>query len=406
MSPTSESPSPQPLLPPRASHPDAWAVLTRLLHQLAAQAGAAEQLRDALQAVREAVGADVVYWHNEATGEALSVPADPPLSREGCEAVVRQLLARRTQAKGTLLWHNPQAAGAPDGLPRSAAAVRLRPSRPGWIIALSSDRGRPLDSSAARLIGLAGAMLLKQRQHARTLAEFKESLLGVLHCLAAVIEAKDSYTAGHSERVSRVAARLGEQLGLPAEAVGDLRLAGLLHDVGKVGVRDEVLLKPGALTPEEHEHLRTHVVVGDQIVSTLKPFARLRPGVRGHHERYDGKGYPDGLAGESIPLLARVLAVADACDAMLSARRYRDALPPAQVDAVLLANAGAQWDPRVVEAFMACREAIYPAATQKGLGETGVVAIDRLVEGLKDDPSSNFRLGGQATGATAPSERG
>jgi HD-GYP domain-containing protein (c-di-GMP phosphodiesterase class II) len=252
-------------------------------------------------------------------------------------------------------------------------------------------------------------MLLKQRQHSWVCAEFKETLLGLLRCLAAVIEAKDSCTAGHSERVSQIAARIGQQMGLAGEAVGDLQLAGLLHDVGKVGVRDEILLKPGGLTAAEQEHLRAHVLIGDQIVSTIKPFARLRPGVRGHHERYDGQGYPDGLAGEGIPLLARVLAVADSCDAMMSARRYRGPLPPPQIDAVLLEGAGAQWDPKVVEAFMACRQAIYPPIYQKGIGESGALAIDRIVERLKDGPSGGFQLGGQAlgqAGATGAPRRG
>jgi HD-GYP domain-containing protein (c-di-GMP phosphodiesterase class II) len=404
----SECHSSQFSLPPLADHPDAWAVLTRLLHQLDACAGASDQLLEALQAIREAVGADVVYWHNEETGETLSTPPDHPLSPEGCQAVVRQLLARRAGGKGTIIWHNPHGAtGKPHGLPRSAAAVRLHRSRPVWALALSSRRR--LDGAAARFIGLAGAMLLKQRQHSWIRAEFKESLLGLLHCLAAVIEAKDSFTAGHSERVSQIAARIGEQMGLPGVAVGDLQLAGLLHDVGKVGVRDEVLRKPGGLTAAEQEHLRAHVLIGDRIVSTIKPFARLRPGVRGHHERYDGQGYPDGLAGEGIPLLARVLAVADSCDAMMSARRYRGPLPPPQIDAILLANAGAQWDPKVVEAFMACRHAIYPPIYQKGIGESGALAIDRIVEGLKDGPSGGPRLGGQAlgqAGATGAPQRG
>jgi HD-GYP domain-containing protein (c-di-GMP phosphodiesterase class II) len=400
LSPRNEGPTAEVSLAALVGHTDAWAILTRLLHQLDARAAAADQLMDALHAVRDALGADVVYWHNETTGETLSTPADHRLSPEGCQAVVRQLLARSAAGKGTIIWHNPHATtGRPHGLPHSAAAVRLHPSRPGWVLALSSCRHRPLDSSAVRLIGLAGAMLLKQRQHSRTAAELKESLLGVLYCLATVIEAKDSCTAGHSERVSRIAARIGQQMGLAATAVDDLLLAGLLHDVGKIGVRDEVLLKAGALSAAEQEHLRAHVLIGDQIVATIKPFARLRPGVRGHHERYDGQGYPDRLAGEAIPLMARVLAVADSCDAMMSARRYRAPLPPPQIDAAFRADAGAQWDPKVVEAFMACRQDSYPPIYQKGIGESGALAIDRLVNGLKDGPSGGFRFGGQALGS-------
>jgi HD-GYP domain-containing protein (c-di-GMP phosphodiesterase class II) len=179
----------------------------------------------------------------------------------------------------------------------------------------------------------------------------RRALIRLFHQL----DAKDSCTAGHCKRVSRIAVRIGRQMGLRDDALRDLRLAGLLHDVGKIGVRDEVLLKPGKLTREESDHLRTHVLLGDQILSTIPAFARLRPAVRSHHERFDGQGYPDGLAGEEIPLAGRILAVADACDAMMSTRRYRKALAPPHMHVVLRAHAGAQWDPAVVEAFLAGR---------------------------------------------------
>ena len=161
-----------------------------------------------------------------------------------------------------------------------------------------------------------------------------------------------------------------------------------MHNVGKIGIRDEVLLKPGQLTDDEREHLRTHVLLGDQILSTIKPFHRLRSGVRSHHEHYDGRGYPDALVGETIPLAGRILAVADACDAMMSPRRYRGALPPPHIDTVLRAHAGAQWDPNVVEAFMDCRDAIYSVIHQKGIGESAAFAIDQIVEALKDGSTS------------------
>jgi HD-GYP domain-containing protein (c-di-GMP phosphodiesterase class II) len=360
-------------------------VFTRLLQQLDASTKGADQIMEALEAAREAVGADVVCWHNEGTGETLSTTPDYSFSSDKCRALLQRLRARQPADKGSIIWHNRHEATGQPHIPfRSAAAVRLQRSRPSWILAVSSQRDRPLDRSAVRLIGLAGAILLKHRQHARIFAEFKESLLGLVRCLALVIDAKDSCTAGHSERVSRIAVRIGKQIGLSSDTLSDLHLAGLLHDVGKIGIRDEVLLKPGKLTAEDEEHLRTHVVIGDQILSTIKPFDRLRPGVRSHHERYDGKGYPDGTAGENIPLLGRILAVADACDAMISARRYRGPIPPAQIDAIFLDNAGTQWDARVVEAFMACRQTIYPPIYQKGIGESGALAIDRIVEELKN----------------------
>jgi HD-GYP domain-containing protein (c-di-GMP phosphodiesterase class II) len=138
--------------------------------------------------------------------------------------------------------------------------------------------------------------------------------------------------------------------------------------------------------------MQEHVVVGDQIVSTIKEFSRLRLGVRHHHERYDGKGYADGLAGQSIPLLGRILAVADACDAMMSTRRYRAALSAAQIDDVLLAGAGAQWDPSVVASFMRCRQAVYSGIYQRGTGDSAQYAIAQLVEALKEGSSATHRL--------------
>src|SRR5262249_31008419 len=160
--------------------------------------------------------------------------------------------------------------------------------------------------------------------------QVKGALFDLVRCLTTVIEAKDSCTAGHSERVSRIADRIGQQLALSGADQGDLHLAGLLHDIGKVGIRDAVLFKSGRLTAEEMQHMQEHVVIGDQIVQTIKQSARIRPGVRHHHERWDGKGYPDRLAGPDIPRLARILAVADSCDAMMSARRYRGPLAPPQ----------------------------------------------------------------------------
>jgi HD-GYP domain-containing protein (c-di-GMP phosphodiesterase class II) len=159
-----------------------------------------------------------------------------------------------------------------------------------------------------------------------------------------------------------MAARLGQQMGLPEPVLSDLFLAGLLHDIGTIGLRETVLQKPGRLTIEEMAHIQEHPVIGDQLLADLRPLQHLRPGVRHHHERHDGKGYPDGLAGEQIPLLARILAVAEACDAMLSNRPYRPALTPANVETALVEGAGTQWDPEVVAYFLACRHDVFALA--------------------------------------------
>ena len=172
-----------------------------------------------------------------------------------------------------------------------------------------------------------------------------------------------------------MAVRLGQQMDLPAAVQSDLYLAGLLHDVGKIGIRDDVLQKPGRLTPEEIAHIQEHPVIGDRLVGHVKPLRHLRPGVRNHHERWDGRGYPDGLAGEDIPLLARILAVADSCDAMMHTRPYRTALPADRLESILREGAGTQWDPHVVAAFQVCRQDLY-SICQRGLGDSVFAAVE------------------------------
>ncbi len=374
------------------AHPAAYSVFTRLVQQLDAYTRVADQIRQTLEAVQEATGADVVCWHNEANGDTLHTAEADGLSPDAFRGVAHRLVVRHQVGGSTaFLWQRPPGhSDRPAGTPYSAAAVRPHPRRHGWIVALSLNCDHELGNAELRLLGLAGAMLIKQTRHTRAFGQLKESLLGLVRCLTVVIDAKDSCTAGHSERVARIAVRLGKQMGLPGPTLSDLHLAGLLHDVGKVGVRDEVLLKPARLTPEETAHVREHVVIGDQIVAAIKPFARLRPGVRSHHERYDGQGYPDGLAGEQIPLIARVLAVADGCDAMMSARRYRGPLSPPQIDAILFEGAGTQWDPEIVEHFLACRQDVYPPIYQKGIGDSAHYAIDEIVAALKDASSETF----------------
>jgi HD-GYP domain-containing protein (c-di-GMP phosphodiesterase class II) len=256
----------------------------------------------------------------------------------------------------------------------------LRVSRTlgSWIVAVRFDEGRPFRPAHLKVMSLARRLLLNHRHHLHVYERLRETLFGLVRCLTAAIDAKDPYTCGHSERVARIAQRIGAQMGLPAAAINDLYLAGLLHDVGKIGVRDDILKKPGELTAEEFAHVQSHALIGDRLVSSIHQLAHLRPGVRNHHERYDGGGYPDRLAGEAIPLIARVLAVADSCDAMMSDRPYRPGMPPARIDRVMAEGAGGQWDPRVVEAFMGCRRELY-TILQRGLGDSVEAAVDQTL---------------------------
>jgi putative two-component system response regulator len=154
----------------------------------------------------------------------------------------------------------------------------------------------------------------------------------VLFSLALSIEAKDPYTEGHCDRLSKYSAALGEKLGLPEDLQVALRRGGLVHDIGKLSVPEHILLKPGALTPEERKIMEQHTVIGERICAPLRSFRHVLPIIRHHHEKQDGSGYPDGLKGEQVPLTARILQVTDIYDALTTDRPYRKALP---VDAAL-----------------------------------------------------------------------
>ena len=274
----------------------------------------------------------------------------------------------------------------------------------GWVIALNkkgrngrancqtvprqSDAAEELPafrrSDAAVLTPFVALLELHARGSARY-QDLKELLVGLTRSLTAALDAKDSYTYGHSERVARIAVELGRELGLPGDELSDIYLAGLLHDVGKIGIRDSVLGKVEPLTPEEFDHIKQHVTIGYAILSDLRPIRNLLPGVLYHHEHWDGNGYPDGLAGEAIPLLARILAVADAYDAMSTNRPYRDALPCRKVEEILTKGAGTQWDKRIIEAFQHCRHKIH-TIRQRGVGDSLQLAIDGA---LRIDKSSS-----------------
>jgi len=174
----------------------------------------------------------------------------------------------------------------------------------------------------------------------------------VIFALARAVEAKDSYTEGHLQRLALYAVAIGERLGLVGDDITALRHGALLHDVGKVGVDELIIRKGGPLTPAEYRVMQQHTLIGERIVQPLRMGAVVGPIVRYHHERWDGRGYPDGLARESIPLCARIVAVADAFDAMTTLRPYNRVLSDDEAAERLRAGAGAYWDPTVVAVFL------------------------------------------------------
>ena len=178
-------------------------------------------------------------------------------------------------------------------------------------------------------------------------------IIDVVRALVTAQEAKDPFLRGHSDRVSDLAASMASQLGLDDDQVENLRLAARLMDVGKIGIRESVLNKPGALTPEEFDHIKEHVRIGIDILSPLKPIAHLLPAIQDHHEHWDGKGYPRGIVGDDISLGGRVLAAADAFNALTAPRAWREPHTPASALKFLEGGSSTQLDPAVLEALKA-----------------------------------------------------
>ncbi len=228
----------------------------------------------------------------------------------------------------------------------------------GWLAAFNHDEDREFGSSEASLLSSVAAILGIHAGNIELYRQQAEFLAGVVRALTSAIDAKDPYTCGHSDRVARIAVKLADKLGCDGKELETIYLSGLLHDIGKIGIDDHVLRKPGRLTEAEYEHIKMHADIGYRILKDLKQLGQVLPAVRHHHEAWDGSGYPFGLAGEEIPLYARIVAVADAFDAMSSDRPYRKGMLDEKLDSVFKSGAGKQWDAEVITAFFAAREEI------------------------------------------------
>ncbi len=209
-----------------------------------------------------------------------------------------------------------------------------------------------LGSCEASLISTTAAMLASHAHNVALFEERESLLISVVRTLVSAIESRDPYTCGHSERVARYGRRLAREIGFDEESCERLYMTGLLHDIGKIGLSDLVLKKTGPLTEEEFAEIKKHPDLGWAILRELESMEYVLPGVLHHHERHDGKGYPDGLVGQEAPLEGRLLAVVDAFDAMTSDRPYRSSMPLEKAFSILQEGAGSQWDAEIVEAFL------------------------------------------------------
>ncbi len=227
----------------------------------------------------------------------------------------------------------------------------------------------------------------------RSERDLRERLLTptLTSALANAIEAREEGMRGHCERLTVLAMRLGLSLGIGEEEIETIRLGALLHDIGKIGIPDRILLKPGSLTPEETDLMRTHTIIGDNLLEPIDLLAVVRPIVRSHHERWDGDGYPDGVAGEEIPLGARIMAVADSVEAMSAKRVYREPLCEPEIVRELERGRGTQWDPTLVDLVLGLIDSEVVSFSAEGLCISQVLP-DRAAAAVLRFPGSKPRV--------------
>jgi HD-GYP domain-containing protein (c-di-GMP phosphodiesterase class II) len=226
------------------------------------------------------------------------------------------------------------------------------------VLYVDSQMAREFNESELELLAAVGNQAGIALHRARLLAEVERLFLDVMRAIASIIDAKDGYTHKHSERVAAFGVRLARHLGFDADSRAIVEMSGLLHDVGKIGVPDAILNKPGKLTDDEFKEMRLHTLHGARILSNIQSdkIASLLPGVKYHHERWDGNGYPEGLKGEEIPMLGRLLGVADFLDALTSDRSYRKGLSLEEALSMVRDLDGKAFDPSIVKAALELHE--------------------------------------------------
>jgi len=285
----------------------------------------------------------------------LSVAGRLPMDQAVIDEAAAQLLAGRDFSRSGGVRESRQL-DAPE-LARHADRVLIAPLHGdgrvlGLIIGAEKIADEELSSVDSKLITSMAQSISIFLTNAMLYEDLQDMFMGTLRSLVNAIDAKDAYTCGHSERVAYLGRALGQAAGLDDGQVERLYLSGLLHDVGKIGVPESVLTKPGRLTDEEFEIIKAHPRMGGRILRDIRQIQDLIPGVLHHHERWDGRGYPDRLAGEEIPLFGRLLCLADSFDAMSSTRTYREAMPLEKVLEEVLDCAGTQFDPNLAKLFV------------------------------------------------------
>lgn len=349
----------------------------------------------------------VAHPHVEALGELAELLGDLGLTVETARSPVEGMNKLRSYLPHVIVSYHIMATSNPfDGVSFLEAAVQYSPDALRIALVSSPDEAVELDyrpahggtiirllarpNERSRLVALVGEgtkllnLVEEQRDLVRKLSidqqklQRRETLLDVvvkertkeleesyeklklanrqaLFGLAEAIEAKDPYTKGHCGRVAAYSLVLAKEAGYPTDGLETLEFGAFLHDIGKIGIRDAVLLKPGPLDDTEWLHMREHPVKGYDIASKIEMLHPIMPAVRNHHERWDGSGYPDKMVADKIPLVARIVAIADAYDAMATDRPYKAALPLEECEAILNKTAGKMYDPHLIEVFVSRR---------------------------------------------------
>jgi putative nucleotidyltransferase with HDIG domain len=235
----------------------------------------------------------------------------------------------------------------------------------GMLLACDKLSGEEFWSQELKLMGVFAAEVASAIKKAQLYEEINEIFINTVQALASAIDAKDPYTYGHSRRVARLSAAICEELGMLRKDIRQVVLAAILHDIGKIGTPERILQKPGHLEPAELEKIKEHPARGAQILSNIREFNNIIKWIRHHHEWYDGKGYPDHMSAENIPLEARVITIADAFDAMTSDRPYRKGMPANEALRIMNEFAGSQFDPRILTLF----KQVYDSGRERALFE-------------------------------------
>jgi HD-GYP domain-containing protein (c-di-GMP phosphodiesterase class II) len=298
----------------------------------------------------------VAFHQNESLGQLPVLFGSLTLTAEHNARLSTELLAWMSRRKSSLLINDLRSDKQFHWLAESATRLLAVPLQRGdrvlgCIHVLDKETG-DFDSVDSKLLNSIANESAIYLENAILFEDVHGLMMGLLHSLTSAVDAKDAYTCGHSERVAGLSKVLAKEFGLDDQQVERIYMAGLLHDVGKIGVPEAVLRKPGKLTVEEFEQMKRHPAIGAKILHDVKQIQDIIPGVLHHHERFDGRGYPDGLSGHNIPLMGRIICLADCFDAMTSTRTYRKAMPLEVTLADIRRCSGTQFDPALTEAFL------------------------------------------------------